>query len=135
MNFTLNLLKILNTYHLLSLEEDMVLYELLFYDEENVKIIVDDIEIKEYDNVGKFKRFDLITILKCKIKVNETELFLYEFVKLNNLNGNSFQFSFYDINNKYIVSKRINTIENMSFSSFYNKYIKKLNRYLQIFLN
>ena len=37
MNFTLNLLKIQNTYHLLSLEEDMVLYELLFYDEENVK--------------------------------------------------------------------------------------------------
>ena len=75
--------------------------------------------------MGKFKRFALITSPKCKIKVNETELFLYEFVKLNNLNGNSFQFSFYDINNKYIVSKRINTIENMSFSSFYDKYIKK----------
>jgi len=128
MNFTLNLLKFQNTYHLLSEVGRMELYELIFFNEENIKLIVDGKEIKEYDVVGKFKRFALINISNYKIIINETEIYLYEFVQYNNHKGNSFQLSIYDIKNKYIVSKRIKTIENMSFPSFYAKHTQKLNK-------
>ena len=102
MNFTLNLLKEKNTYHLFSIGGQMELYELLFYDEDKVELIVDGKEIKEYDSISKFKRFSLININNCKIKINGTEINLENFIKIGNLRGNSFQLSFYDIQLKFL---------------------------------
>ena len=124
--FTLNLLKNKNTYHFFS-GVNLELYELLFYNEDNIEIIVDNEEIKEYDSFGKFKRFSLINTSNYEIKVNGTIINLKEYLYNPNHNNNSFQLSFYDINQKYIVSKRIIKINNMNFSLFYEKYINELN--------
>ena len=124
-NFCLNLLKEKNTYHLFA-GGHMELYELLFYREDKIELIVDNEEIKEFDSFSQFKRFSLINIGNYEIKINGITINLEEF--LNN-NGNSFQLSFYDINQKYIVSKGIVTKQNMNFSLFYGKYINDLNKY------
>ena len=55
-----------NTYDLLSLGGQKELYELLFYDEDKIELIVDEKEIKEYDSISKFKRFSLINIKNYK---------------------------------------------------------------------
>ena len=53
MDFTLNLLKEKNTYHLFSLGGHMESYELIFYDEEKVELFVDNKQIIEYDTISK----------------------------------------------------------------------------------
>ena len=55
-NCNFNLSKKKNTYHPFS-GENYELYELLFYNEEKLEIIVDDEEIKDYDSLSKFKRY------------------------------------------------------------------------------
>ena len=47
---------------------------------------------------------------------------------MGNLRGNSFQLSFYDIKQKFIVSKKIKPIF-MNFSNFYDKYNARLKDY------
>ena len=91
-----------------------------------MKLIVDGKEIKEYDSISKFKRFSLINIKNNKIKINGTEINLENFIKIENLRGNSFQLSFYDVQQKFIVSKKIQLIQFMSFSNFYEKYDARL---------
>ena len=93
-----------------------------------MELIVDGKEIKEYDSLSKFKRFSLINIKNHKIKINGTEINLENFIKMGNLRGNSFQLSFYDIKQKFIVSKKIKPIF-MNFSNFYDKYNAKLKDY------
>lgn len=51
------------------------------------------------------------------------------FLQNSNLEGNSFQLSFYDISQKYIVSKRIMKVQHMNFSLLYGKYINDLTKY------
>ena len=126
-NFTLNLLKKRNTYHLFS-GGHMELYELLFYNEEKVEIIVDGQEIKDYDSFSKFKRFSFINISNYEIKVNGMVINLENYLPNKNYKRNSFQLSFYDINKKYIVSKRIMKIKKANFSIFYRKYINDLKK-------
>ena len=48
---------------------------------------------------------------------------------MGNLRGNSFQLSFYDIKQKFIVSKKIKPIQFMNFSNFYDKYNARLKDY------
>ena len=127
LGFTLNLIKGKNTYHLFSEGAHVELYELLFYNEEKVELIVDGKEIKEYDSISKFKRFSLINILKYTIKINGTEINLTNVLQNTDKSGNSYQLSFYDISKKYIVSKKIKPIQNMNFSMFYRKYINDSN--------
>ena len=79
MGFTLNLLKDKNTYHLFSIGRHIELYELLFYNEEKVELIVDNEKINEYDIISKFKRFSLINISNYEIKVNGTMINLVNF--------------------------------------------------------
>ena len=124
-NFTLNLLKEKNTYHLFS-GGNMELYELLFYNEEKIELIVDNEKIEECDSFSKFKRYSLINIGEYEIKVNGQKINLEDFLTKK---GNSFQLSFYDINKKYIVSKRIIKSQHMNFQIFYEKYINNLNKY------
>ena len=121
MKYTLNLLKEKNTYHLLSLGGQMELYELLFYDEDKIELIVDGMEIKEYDSLSKFKRFSLINIKNYKIKINGTEINIQNFLNFSNYTNKSYQLSFYDIQQKFIVSKKIKSIQNMNFFNFYEK--------------
>ena len=128
MNFTLNLLKDKNIYHLFSIGGNAELYELLFYNEEKVELIVDNEKINEYDTISKFKRFSLINICNNEIKVNDTIINLGHFWQVKNHKGNSFQLSFYDISQKYIVSKKIMKVQKMNFSIFYGKYINYLNK-------
>jgi hypothetical protein len=66
---------------------------------------------------------------KNEIKVNGALINLKDFLKNTNLKGNFFQLSFYDINHKYIVSKKIMKIQYMNFSLFYGKYINDLTEY------
>ena len=100
-----------NTYHLF-VGGQMELYELLFYREDNE-------EIKEFNSFAQFKRFSQINIGNYEIKINETIINLKEFLYKN---GNSFQLSFYDINNKYrnfeinrIPEKKIDTTQFLNF--------------------
>ena len=131
MDFTLNLLKDKNIYHLFSIGGNAELYELLFYNEEKVELIVDNEKINEYDTISKFKRFSLINICNNEIKVNDTIINLGHFWQVKNHKGNSFQLSFYDISQKYIVSKKIMKVQKMNFSIFYGKYIKKKRKRIQ----
>ena len=94
-----------------------------------MELIVDGKEIKEYDSLSKFKRFSLINIKNHKIKINGTEINLENFIRMGNLRGNPFQLSFYDIKQKFIVSKKIKPIQFMNFSNFYDKYNAKLKDY------
>lgn len=126
MDFDFNLLKTKNTYHLLSEGGHRELYELLFYDEEKIELFVDNKEIKEFDMLSKFKRYSLVNIRNYNIKVNGTEINIGNFLPNTNLDGKSFQLSFYDIKNKYIVSKKIMAKEKMEFSTFYEKYINEI---------
>ena len=121
MKYTLNLLKEKNTYHLFSLVGQIELYELLFYDEDKIELIVDGKEIKEYDSLSKFKRFSLINIKHYKIKINGTEINIQNYLNFNNYASNSYQLSFYDIQQKLIVSKKIEPFLYMNFSDFYEK--------------
>ena len=120
--YTMNLLRGNNTYHLMSLGGQRELYELLFYDEEKIELIVDGKEIKEYDSLAKFKRFSLINIKNYKIKINGTEINLQNYINFKNFETNSYQTSFYDIQQKFIVSKEIKQIQYMDFFDFYDKH-------------
>ena len=113
--YTLNLLKGVNTYHFFS-GANKVSHELIFYKEQNLKIIADGEEINEYDSYDNFKKVSFINLDKYEIIINETSIDLNWFLPPNHNGCNSFQYSFYDINNKYIVSRRIKTIQKMNFS-------------------
>lgn len=126
LDYTINLLKDNNTYHLFSMVGEMELYELLFYDEDKIELIVDGKEIKEYDTISKFKRYSLINIKNYKVQINGKEINIEDFIKSSNLSCNSYQLSFYDIQKKFIVSKRIKLVKNVSFSNFYEKYNSRL---------
>ena len=126
MNYTINLLKEKNTYHLLSMVGEMELYELLFYDEDKIELIVDGKEIKEYDTISKFKRYSLINIKNYNIQINGKEINIEEFKKSSSLTCNSYQLSFYDIQEKLIVSKIIKPVQDANFSNFYEKYNLRL---------
>ena len=119
-DYTLNLLKGNNTYHLFN-GYIFLLFELLFYNEDTVKISVDDIEIKDYDQCSKFKRFGLINLNNKIIKVNDIEVNLEDFVPNISENSNSFHFSFYNITKKYIVSKNIRIPQKRNISNYYEK--------------
>ena len=82
-------------------------------------------EIKEYDICSKFKRFSLINVDDKDITINETKIILYKFLPINT-KGNSFQYSFYDIQNQYIASKQIQPIKKMNFKIFYDQKINNL---------
>ena len=110
-----------NTYDLLPLEGQKELYELLFYDEDKIELIGDEKEIKEYDSISKFKIFSLINIKNYKIKINGTEINIQNFLNFSNYTNKSYQLSFYDIQQKFIVSKKIKPIQNMNFFDFYEK--------------
>ena len=125
--YTINLLRGKNTYHLMSLGGQRELYELLFYDEEKIELIVDGKEIKEYDSLAKFKRFSLINIQNYKIKINGTEINLQNYINFKNFETNSYQTSFYDIQQKFIVSKEIKQIQYMDFFDLYDKHNLGLN--------
>ena len=125
--YTINLLKGKNTCHLMSLGGQRELYELLFYDEDKIELIVDGKEIKEYDSLDKFKRFSLVNIKNYKIKINGTEINLQNYINFKNLENNSYQLSFYDIQQKFIVSKEIKQIQYMDFLDFYDKHNSGLN--------
>ena len=105
----------------MSLGGQKELYELLFYDEDKIELIEDEKEIKEYDSISKFKRFSLINIKNYKIKINVTEINIQNFLNFSNYTNKSYQLSFYDIQQKFIVSKKIKSIQNMNFFNFYEK--------------
>ena len=93
--YTLNLLIGNNTYHIFSWSLNPFLFELLFYNENNLKITVNNEEIKEYDEYGKFKRVSLINANRNLIVINETKI--DPFNSLEYIDATSYQFSFYDI--------------------------------------
>lgn len=126
--YTLNLLKGENTYHYFS-SKNKKSHELIFYKEQNLRIIVNGEEINEYDSYGNFKRVSFINLDNNEIKINETQIDLFSVLGLNQNKYQSYQHSFYDINKKYIVSRRIKTIQNMNFSKFYEKYIDNLSKF------
>ena len=95
-DYTLNLIKGNNTYHFFD-GHTFVLYELIFYNEDNIKISADNIQIKDYDHCSKFKRFSLINLKNTIIKVNDIEINLEDFEPNNSGKDNSFQFSFFII--------------------------------------
>ena len=118
-NYTLNLIIGTNIYHIYSWTSTPFLYELLFYNEKALKIIVKNEEIKEYDEFGKFKRVSLINAERNSIMINETKINPIDFLEY--INGNSYQCSFYDIKNKYIATKKIESIKNETFETIYDK--------------
>ena len=73
-----------------------------------------------------------INISNYEIKVNGTVINLEDYLPNRNYKRNSFQLSFYDINKKYIVSKRIMKIKNANFSIFYGKYICDLKKFSEV---
>ena len=107
----------------------MELYELLFNDVEKVELIVDNIEIKEYDILSKFKRFSLINIRDSNIIVNGISIYLEFFLQNSNLDCNSFQLSFYNISKKIIVSKKNVISQNLNFSLFCGRYKYTLSQF------
>ena len=107
----------------------MNLFELLFYNQEKVEIIVDGEEIKEYDSISKIKRFSLIYIKNYEITVNGISIDLKNFINQKNYEQNSFQLSFYDISKNFIVSKRIMKFSDLNFKLFYENYINHLRNY------
>lgn len=121
-NYNLNLIKGNNTYHIFN-GKYFYSFELLFYGEESVEIITEDgIKINEFDKCSKFQRFSLINLNSPKIKVNGFEINLLKFLPLKrNSKANSFHYSFYDITQKYIVSKQINIIENLNMEKYYQE--------------
>lgn len=123
-DYTLNLMKGRNNYHFFSYSNPS-LFELIFYKEENLKICVRDEEIKEYDEYSNFKRFSFINIDFDAITIKEAKIRLYRYLPISE-KGNSYQFSFYDIKNKYIVSKRIISIMKRNFQNFYQENIDYL---------
>ena len=125
-NYTLNLIRGTNNYHLISYNFTD-LFECIFYEEDNLRIFVNNEEIKEYDECSKFKRFSLINIDDKNITINETKIRLYKYLPI--IKGNSYQYSFYDIKKEYIVIKRIFPIKKMNFPVFYKKKIMNLEEF------
>ena len=115
--YTLNLIIGTNIYHIFSWSLNPFLFELLFYNENNLKITVNNEEIKEYDEYGKFKRVSLINANRNSIMINETKINPFDFLEY--IDVTSYQLSFYDIKNNYIVSKKITSLTNMDFETFY----------------
>jgi len=127
-NCTLNLLKGNSTYHFLS-GKQVTLHELLFYDVETLTIIVDGLKINEYDCFGKFKRVSLINIKNYEIEINGNKIDLSHFRPIFDLKDNSFQYSFYDIEQRLIASKVIKPINMKDFSSIYYQNIQGLKEF------
>ena len=125
-NYTLNLIRGTNNYHLISYNYTC-LFECIFYKEDNLRIFINNEEIKEYDECSNFKRFSFINIDKNNLTINETIIRLYQYIPI--CKGNSYQCSFYDIKNEYIVTKRIFPIKKMNFPVFYEKKIKNLEEF------
>ena len=133
--YTLNLIIGTNTYHIFSYG-NQCLFELLFYNEKNLTIFADKEEIKEYDVYGKFTKVSFINVPPDSIIIKNTKLCLNKF--LPNRKGNSFQLSFYDIQQKYIAVKRIIAIKNMNFRKFYNNniyFLENFSNYIDILEN
>lgn len=124
----LNLAKGNNTYHFLSGEE-VILYELLFFDVENLIIKVDGNLITEFDYFGKFKKVSLININNSEIEINGNIINLGDFKPVYHSKNNSFQYSFYDIEQKLIASKIITPIELKDFSLIYQQNIRFLEKF------
>ena len=127
-NCTLNLVKGNNTYHFLS-GIQVTLHELLFYDVETLTIIVDGQKINEYDCFGKFKRVSLINIKNYEIEINGNKINLSHFRPIFDPKDNSFQYSFYDIEQRLISSKVIKPINMKNFSFIYYKNIQGLKEF------
>ena len=117
--YTLNLIIGTNIYHIFSWSHEFFLFELLFYNEKNLKITVNNEEIKEYDEYGKFKRVSLINADRNSIVINETKINPFNFLEY--IDATSYQLSFYDIKNKYIASKKIISLTNEDFEAFYEE--------------
>ena len=133
-DYTLNLLKGNNTYHLFD-GCVYALYELIFYNEDEIKISVGDVEITDYDQCSKFKRFGLININNRIIKINNIEINLEYFEPDISGNANSFQFSFYNITKKYIVSKIIQIPQKKSIFNYYENEYHTLSQFSQKLIN
>ena len=125
---TLNLVKGNNTYHFLSGKE-VELHELLFFDVEELNIIVDGKKINSYDCFGKFKKVSLINLDNYEIGINGNKINLSNFRPYCEPKDNSFMYSFYDIEQKLIASKLIKTLELKDFNLIFEQNINILERY------
>jgi hypothetical protein len=122
---TLNLVKGNNTYHFLSGKE-VELHELLFFDVEELNIIVDGKKINSYDCFGKFKKVSLINLDNYEIGINGNKINLSNFRPYCEPKDNSFMYSFYDIEQKLIASKLIKTLELKDFNLIFKQNINIL---------
>lgn len=128
-DFTFNLSKGTNYYHFYSFNNTFS-FECLFYKEDNLKISVNGEEIKEYDIYSNFKRYSFVNLETCEININGNDIDIFHLCpKTLEKNNNSIQLSFYDISNKYIVSKYITPIQEMDFFTFYKEKNANLNQF------
>ena len=127
--FTFNLSKGSNYYHFYSFNNTFS-FECLFYKEDNLKISVKGEEIKEYDIDSNFKRYSFVNLATSEININGNNIDIFRFCpKIPEKNNNSIQLSFYDISNKYIVSKYITPIQEMNFFNFYKTKNSNINQF------
>jgi hypothetical protein len=116
--FIFNLSKGSNYYHFYSFNNTFS-FECLFYKEDNLKISVNGEEIKEYDIYTNFKRYSFVNLETSEININGNNIDIFHLCpKTSEKNNNSIQLSFYEISNKYIVSKYITPIQEMNFLNF-----------------
>ena len=128
-DFTFNLSKGSNYYHFYSFNNTFS-FECLFYKEDNLKISVNGEEIKEYDIYTNFKRYSFVNLETSEININGNNIDIFRFCpKTQDKNNNSIQLSFYDISNKYIVSKYITPIQEMNFFNFYKTKNSNINQF------
>ena len=128
-DFTFNLSKGSKYYHFYSFNNTFS-FECLFYKEDNLKISVNGEEIKEYDIYTNFKRYSFVNLETSEININGNNIDIFRFCpKTQDKNNNSIQLSFYDISNKYIVSKYITPIQEMNFFNFYKTKNSNINQF------
>ena len=127
-NYTLNLVKGNNTYHFFNGNIGYS-FELLFYDEKDLIISVGNNKIEEYDQCSKIKRFSFINLKSKFIKINDVEIDLLKFLPKDFSRYNSFQYSFYDVKEAYIVSKKIAITQNQNMLNYYKNNNKSFNNF------